>query len=102
MVVQTEMNMKARYKHLNVYDREEQFIDAWLKNKTGTNMRIYQEFGLYPDKMSCPNDVKNLWEPFAYSLKTGDYEPDTQGLSKILHLVKVLADNDENFSAETI
>ena len=96
MVVQTEMNMKARYKHLNVYDRDEQFIDAWLKNKTGTNMRIYQEFGLYPDKMSCPNDVFNLWEPFAYSLKTGDYEPDTQGLSKILHLVRVLADNDEN------
>ena len=58
-------------------------------------MRIYQEFGLYPDN-SCPNDVFNLWEPFAYSLKTGDYEPDTQGLSKILHLVRVLADNDEN------
>jgi hypothetical protein len=94
-VIANEMSMKARYKHLNVYDREEQFIDAWLKNKTGTNMRIYQKFGLHPDNC-CSETVYNLWEPFAYSLKTGDYKCDTEGLSKILHLVRVLADNDEN------
>ena len=58
-------------------------------------MRIYQKFGLHPDNC-CPEDVYNLWEPFAYSLKTGDYKCDTEGLSKILHLVRVLADNDEN------
>ena len=94
-VVQTEMNMKARYKHLNVYDKDEQFIDAWLKNKNGTNMRIYQEFGLYPDDDLCPKDVYNLWEPFDYSLKKSHYEPDYQGLDQILHLVKVLANYDD-------
>ena len=93
-LVQTKMNMRDRYLHLNVYDREDQFIDGWLKNKNGTNMRIYKEFGLHPDN-SCPESVYNLWEPFAYSLKTGDYEPDTEGLDKILHLVKVLANYDD-------
>ena len=58
-------------------------------------MRIYQEFGMHPDKMSCPNNVYNLWEPFAYSLKTEEYEPDIEGLDKILHLVKVLANYDD-------
>ena len=101
-LVQTKMNMRDRYLHLNVYDREDQFIDGWLKNKNGTDMRIYKEFGLYPDN-SCPESVYNLWEPFAYSLKTGDYEPDTEGLNKILHLVKVLANYDdlsENYECE--
>ena len=37
-----------------------------IKNKNGT-MRVYEKFGMYPDN-SCPKNVYNLWEPFAYSL----------------------------------
>ena len=92
--IELEAAFKARYKHYRVYDREDQFIDAWLKNIPNTNMRTYLKFGMHPDNL-CPEDVYNLWEPFVYSLKTVEYEPDTQGLSKILHLVKVLANYDD-------
>ena len=85
-----------------MFDRDEQFIEAWVKNVPDTNMRIYLKFEMHPDKLpssfknySCPQDVYNLWEPFAYSLKTGDYTRDQEGLSKILHLVRVLANNDD-------
>jgi len=97
--IELEAAFKARYKHYRVYDRDDQFIDAWLKNIPDTNMRTYLKFGMHPDNL-CPKGVYNLWEPFAYSLKTDEYEPDNQGLSKILHLVKVLANYDdfsENF-----
>ena len=63
-LVLTRMNMKDRYEHLTVFDRDEPFINAWLKNNYGTNMRVYRKFGLSPDN-SCPEDVYNLWEPFA-------------------------------------
>ena len=101
-VIELEAAFKARYKHLRVFDRDEQFIEAWVKNVPDTNMRIYLKFEMHPDKLpssfknySCPQDVYNLWEPFAYSLKTGDYTRDQEGLSKILHLVRVLANNDD-------
>ena len=94
-LVQTEMNMKQRYKHLRVYDRDEQFIDAWLKNITDTNMRVYTMFGLHPEEKACPKNTYNLWEPFAYSLKTGDYTPDEEALSKIRHLIMCLANHEE-------
>ena len=94
-LVQTEMNMKQRYKHLRVYDREEQFIDAWVKNITDTNMRVYTMFGLHPEEKACPKNTYNLWEPFAYSLKTGDYTPDEEALSKIRHLIMCLANHEE-------
>lgn len=94
-LVQTEMNIKQRYKHLRVYDRDEQFIDAWLKNITNTNMRVYTMFGLHPEEKACPKNTYNLWEPFAYSLKTGDYTPDKEALSKIRHLIMCLANHEE-------
>ena len=93
-VIELEAAFKQRYKHLRVYDREEQFIDAWVKNITNTNMRLYMKFGLHPSNV-CPSGVYNLWEPFAYSLKTGDYTRDEEGLAQILHLVRVLADNED-------
>ena len=93
-VIELEAAFKQIYKHLRVYDREEQFIDAWVKNITDTNMRLYMKFGLHPSNV-CPSGVYNIWEPFAYSLKTGDYTRDEEGLAQILHLVRVLADNED-------
>ena len=93
--VQTQMQMKNRYNHLRVYDKDQQFIDAWFKNITDTNMRVYKQFGIHPKESACPKLVYNLWEPFTYSLKTEAYTPDKEALSKIKHLIMCLANNEE-------
>ena len=91
--IQTEIQMKHRYKHIRVYDKEEQFIDVWLKNVTDTNMRVYLKFDIHPK--ACPAQAYNLWEPFTYATKSGEYTPDTESLTKILHLVKCLANHED-------
>lgn len=93
--IQTEIQMKHRYKHIRVYDKDKQFIDDWLNNVTDTNMRVYLKFDIYPNATLCPSTVYNLWEPFEYSTKCGNYTPDTDSLDKILHLVKCLANHEE-------
>jgi hypothetical protein len=94
-VIQTEIQLKHRYNHIRVHDKDNQFIDNWLKNIQDTNMRVYTEFDIHPNERKCPPEVYNLWEPFAYSKKTGEYERDEESLNKILHLVKVLANHEE-------
>jgi len=92
-LIQTEVQLKHRYNHIRVHDKDNQFIDNWLKNIQDTNMRVYIKFDICPTR--CPTDVYNLWEPFTYSKMTGDYESDSEGLNKILHLIKVLANHEE-------
>ena len=58
--VQTQMQMKNRYNQLRVYDKDQQFIDAWFKNITDTNMRVYMQFGIHPKKSACLKLVYNL------------------------------------------
>lgn len=94
-VIQTEIQMKHRYNHIRVYDKENQFIDNWLKNVECTDMRVYTKFDIYPDEGKCPVDVYNLWKPFTYATKSGEYTPDTESLDKIRHLIKCLANHEE-------
>jgi hypothetical protein len=94
-IIQTECQFKCRYKHMQAHDKDEQFIDAFVKNGLYTNMRIYLKFDINPNPKLCHPNVYNLWEPFAYSKKTGEYERDEESLNKILHLVKVLANHEE-------
>ena len=94
-VIQTEVQLKHRYNHIRVYDKDNQFIDNWLKNIQDTNMRVYIKFDLHPNESTCPADVYNLWEPFTYSNVSGDYISDSEALGKILHLIKVLANHEE-------
>ena len=94
-LIQTEIQLKHRYNHIRVFDKDNQFIDNWLKNVQDTNMRVYVKFDIVPIESKCPTDVYNLWEPFTYSKMTGDYKSDTEGLNKILHLIKVLANHEE-------
>jgi len=94
-IIHTEMQLKQRYKHIRVYDKEEQFIDAWVKNVPDTNMRVYQMFDIHPVASMCPLEAYNLWEPFAMEKKTGDYEKDPDALEKILHLVACLGNHEE-------
>ncbi len=95
-VIHTEMELKARFKHIRVFDKPEQFIDLYVKNTQDTNMRVYSEFGLFPVSCECPSDVYNLWEPFAFSRFTGEYTPDTESFEKIMHLISCLANHEEN------
>ena len=94
-LIQTEIQLKHRYNHIRVHDKENQFIDNWLKNIQDTNMRVYVKFDICPLESKCPADVYNLWEPFTYSKMTGDYKFNEEGLNKILHLIKVLANHEE-------
>ncbi len=94
-LIMTEIQLKHRYNHVRVHDKDKQFIDEWVKNVLDTNMRVYIKFDIIPNESECENDVYNLWEPFTYSKMTGDYIRDSEGLNKILYLIKVLANHEE-------
>ena len=46
-LIQTEIQLKHRYNHIRVHDKDNQFIDNWLKNIQDTNMRVYIKFDIY-------------------------------------------------------
>ena len=68
--VYSEAQLRACYKHIQVgYTRSGlpiNFIDRWLTNHNG--IRIYNGMDVYPK--NCPEDIYNMWNPFAMELIT--------------------------------
>ena len=42
------------------------FIDDWLR--CNSSQRTYEDVGIFPNGITCPSNIMNLWRPFAMEL----------------------------------
>lgn len=79
---------------VNFLGLKESFINKWIYKND--KIKIYDDMGIYPDKALCPANMFNLWRPFAIDLFEGDYIENKEGADKLLNLIKILCNHQEN------
>ena len=72
--------------------KKKQFIDDWFKDPL---QKTYDDVGVYPDDSKCPNNILNLWMPFAMELVT-EYTPTLEGRDFFLNHILQLCDYDRD------
>jgi hypothetical protein len=102
----TQAQLKMSYSHLSydvpVYNDKGiftglntlPFINKW----TGFthNIRRKDDVDIYPNSKDCPENIFNLWRPFAMELLTEPYTHKQPELNFILNHIKILCNHDEN------
>ena len=85
------------YEHMqcgtNAQGHPVSFIHKWVGCNDNINQKLSMEF--YPNASLCPNDVFNLWTPFAMEVLTKPYKKDDEGLNFILKHFRIMCNNEE-------
>jgi len=102
----TQAQLKMSYAHLSydfpVYNEKGvfsgykslPFINKWIGFTH--NIRRKEDVDIYPCNKDCPDNIFNLWRPFAMEVVTGDYVYKQTELNVILHHIKILCNHDES------
>ena len=79
------------YEHLHFKEegKKTSFILTWLKDE---RIRAYVDMDTYPPPLVCPDNVYNLWIPFAME-KVNDWEE--KDISLFLNHIKILCNHEE-------
>jgi hypothetical protein len=64
------------------------FIKKWITNNP--DIRQYLDIGVYPEPLKVPEDIFNLWRPFAFSNIEGEYEARVKEKNIILEHINIL------------
>ena len=68
------------------------FIGKWLKNNP--TQRIYDDIGVYPTGLTCPENIFNMWRPFEMEYIT-EWEDRPDEVAFILNHIRILCKNDD-------
>ena len=102
----TQAQLKMSYSHLSydvpIYNdkgiftgcKSLPFINKWIGFTH--NIRRKDDVDIYPNNSDCPDNIFNLWSPFAMELLTQSYTHKQTELNFILNHIKILCNNDEN------
>lgn len=102
----TQAQIKMSYSHLSydvpVYNDKGiftgfntlPFINKWIGFTH--NIRRKDDVDIYPNIKDCPDNIFNLWTPFAMEILTDSYNHKQMELDFILNHIKILCNNDEN------
>ena len=102
----TQPQLKMSYSHLSydvpVYNDKGivtgcntlPFINKWIGHTH--NIRRKDDVDIYPNSADCPDNIFNLWRPFAMELLTEPYTHKQLELDFILNHIKILCNHDEN------
>ena len=102
----TQGQLKMSYSHLSydipVYNEKGiftgfntlPFINKWIGFTH--NIRRKDDVDIYPNSKDCPENIFNLWRPFAIELLTKPYTRKQIELNFILNHIKILCNHDEN------
>lgn len=71
--------------------KKKQFIDEWFKDP---EKKSYDDIGVYPNTDKCPENILNLWMPFAMEQVT-DYTPTIEDRDFFLNHILQLCDYDQ-------
>lgn len=101
----TQAQIKMSYSHLSynvaVYNDKGiltgynrlPFINKWIGHTH--NIRRKDDVDIYPNSADCPDNIFNLWRPFAMELLTEPYTHKQPELEIILNHIKILCNHDE-------
>jgi hypothetical protein len=101
----TQAQLKMSYSHLSydvpTYNEKGiftgfntlPFINKWVGFTH--NIRRKDDVDIYPNTTDCPENIFNLWRPFAMELLTEPYDHKQTELTIILHHIKILCNHDE-------
>jgi hypothetical protein len=70
------------------------FINKWIG--FSHNIRRKDDVDIYPNSKDCPENIFNLWRPFAMELLTEPYTHKQPELTFILNHIRILCNHDEN------
>lgn len=102
----TQPQLKMSYSHLSydvpVYNDKGiftgcntlPFINKWIGHTH--NIRRKDDVDIYPNSADCPDNIFNLWRPFAMELLTEPYTHKQTELDFILNHIKILCNHDES------
>ena len=102
----TQAQIKMSYSHLSydvpVYNDKGiftgfntlPFINKWIGFTH--NIRRKDDVDIYPNIKDCPDNIFNLWTPFAMEILTDSYNHKQMELDFILNHIKILCNYDEN------
>jgi len=102
----TQAQLKMSYSHLSynvpVYNDKGiftgfntlPFINKWIGFTH--NIRRKDDVDIYPNSTECPENIFNLWRPFAMELLTEPYTHKQTELEFILNHIKILCNHDEH------
>ncbi len=102
----TQAQLKMSYSHLSyenpVYNDKGictgvntlPFINKWIG--CTHNIRRKDDIDIYPNEIDCPDNIFNLWRPFAMEIMSEPYTYKQSELEIILHHIKILCNHDEN------
>ena len=102
----TQAQVKMSYSHLSydvpIYNENGTFnrintlpfINKWIGFMH--NIRRKDDVDIYPNMKDCPENIFNLWTPFAMEILTETYTHKQMELDFILNHIKILCNNDEN------
>jgi hypothetical protein len=89
-------NLVDSYEHLHFKEldkegnvKQNSFIQAWTKDPT---IKSYVDIDTYPPPLKCPDNMYNLWVPFAME-KVEQYEQ--KDISVFLNHIKILCNHEE-------
>ena len=87
-------NLIYEYEYNNIWIQDN-FISNWVRSNP--SQKCYDDIGIYPDGLTCPSNIFNMWKSFDMEYIT-DWENKPDELAIILNHIKVLCGNDENVS----
>ena len=102
----SQAQLKMSYSHLSydvpVYNEKGiftgfntlPFINKWIG--FSHNIRRKDDVDIYPNSKDCPDNIFNLWRPFAMEILDEPYNHKQLELEFILHHIKILCNHDEN------
>jgi hypothetical protein len=101
----TQGQLKMSYSHLSydkpVYNSDGiftgykplPFIPKWTSHTHA--IRCKDDVDIYPNPAKCPDNIFNMWVPFAMEQVSGDYVRKEKELEMILNHIKVLCNHEE-------
>lgn len=101
----TQGQLKMSYSHLSyekpIYNSDGiftgykpmPFIPKWTSHTHA--IRYKDDVDIYPNLAKCPDNIFNMWVPFAMEQVSGDYVRKEKELEMILNHIKVLCNHEE-------
>lgn len=94
-IAKTKKQLMDSYEHLEaikIGEKSYNFINYWTNDNPV--IRSKDDMDVYPDGSLCPENIYNLWKPFAGELLNVDYIKNENALNFFKKHILILCDND--------
>lgn len=98
-IIMSKQQLRTSYEHFTYEKTKDDgtikvhnFINDWLINNP--DQRCYDDMGIYPTGVTCPEHVLNLWRKFDMEL-VDEYSEMIEERNFVLNHIKILCGNDD-------